>query len=536
MRFMDRIKETATIAESYRCIAGLCAFLFIFSLLKAFRFQPRLGLLTRTLEIVAPELFNYCILFLTIFGGFAVAATILFGHQVYKVSTVDKSVVFLVFLVRLLDPTQYWQQFSHSAPEWAFLLWVWSFIFIVVLGLFNVFLALLIEGYIRASAEKDSASTVTADLANLTQQTMKRIFMPSTSYMSDDRLKSYLDARKAGLPSANNLRNVIISHLDGDVDRSKTIALTNGVHIGFEELTGLIEISERTNTEENQYASLPRPAASDFPDEQNADMLSNSDVGRTVFENSSKERLVMELLLRYHADTEGENGDENDKLMEIFSLEHLLRKLVMFNGHSIIMEKVATMGNILVQMSKKMLPSAEYLNFVKKIQTEDESTTKTVPNGYLNVTVVGADNLPNLDLLSSIDAYCVLFVAPHSIQKVGFQCNASRTKVVKNTRAPMWMERFRFEISNHDKYFILTLFDSDARKNDKLVGCVVIRFRELRDGETVDTWFDLEMTQEIADRTTKQPRIHLQLRYTQRSSDTGPSLNVSSGDGGWAAT
>ncbi len=110
MRFMDRIKETSVIAENYRCVAGLCAFLFIFSLLKAFRFQPRLGLLTRTLEIVAPELFNYCILFLTIFGGFAVAATLLFGHQVYKVSTLEKSVVFLVFLVRLLDPTQYWQQ------------------------------------------------------------------------------------------------------------------------------------------------------------------------------------------------------------------------------------------------------------------------------------------------------------------------------------------------------------------------------------------------------------------------------------------
>jgi hypothetical protein len=349
-------------------------------------------------------------------------------------------------------------------------------------------------------------------------------------------LKSYLDARKAGLPSANNLRNVIISHLDGDVDKSKTIDLMNGVHIGFEELIGFIEVSEGTNSAENQYASLPRPPASDSPDEQNADMLSNSDVGRNVFENSNKERLVTELLVRYNADKEGENNDENDKLMDIFSLEHLLRKLVMFNGHGIIMDKVAAMGNILVQMSKKMLPSAEYLNFVKKIQTQDESTARIVPNGYLNVTVVGADNLPNLDLLSSIDAYCVLFVAPHRIQKVGFQCNASRTKVVKNMRSPMWMERFRFEISNHDQYFILTLFDSDSRKNDKLVGCVVIRFRELRDGETVDTWFDLEMTEEILDRTTKQPRIHLQLRYTQRSTGAVPSLNMSSGDGGWAAT
>lgn len=108
--FMDRIKETAAISENYRCIAGLCAFLFIFSLLEAFRFQPRLGLLTRTVEIVALDIINYCILFVVIFGGFAVAATLMFGHQVYKVSTLEKSVVFLFFLVRLFDPTQYWNQ------------------------------------------------------------------------------------------------------------------------------------------------------------------------------------------------------------------------------------------------------------------------------------------------------------------------------------------------------------------------------------------------------------------------------------------
>ena len=113
LSFMDEIKQTAQLSESYRCIVGLCAFLFIFSLLEAFRFQPRLGLLTRTVEIVAADLLNYCILFVVIFGGFAIAATLMFGHQVYKVSTVDKAFVFLFFLVRLFDPTQYWYQVSH---------------------------------------------------------------------------------------------------------------------------------------------------------------------------------------------------------------------------------------------------------------------------------------------------------------------------------------------------------------------------------------------------------------------------------------
>ncbi len=107
---MDRINALSTLSLSYRSIAGLNAFLFVFSLLEAFRFQPRLGLISRTMEIVTPDLFNFIILFATVFGGFAIAATLLFGHQVYKVSSMDRSVVFLFFLMISLDPLQFWAE------------------------------------------------------------------------------------------------------------------------------------------------------------------------------------------------------------------------------------------------------------------------------------------------------------------------------------------------------------------------------------------------------------------------------------------
>jgi hypothetical protein len=110
MALIDRIKNLSSISENYRSIAGFCAFLFVFSLLESFRFQPRLGLISRTLEVAAPDLGNFAFLFLTIFGGFAVAATLLFGHQVFKVSSLDKSVVFLFFFMISLDWTQCWDQ------------------------------------------------------------------------------------------------------------------------------------------------------------------------------------------------------------------------------------------------------------------------------------------------------------------------------------------------------------------------------------------------------------------------------------------
>lgn len=381
----------------------------------------------------------------------------------------------------------------------------------------------------RAASERNETTTVPEDLSKITQDITNRIFMAPSSYMSDLRLKAYLTARKAGLPSSRNLREVIVSHFEGSVDRSKVLSLPGGIYFRFDEMLGLIEKTEAGNSTES-YNLIPRPPPT--PDEQQASMLSANDVSNTVIETIAKEQMTMALMHRYSSDFEDLSGDENEVMLEICKLEHLLRKLIMFTGHVSLMSTVAGMGGVLVQMAKKMLPSTEYLNFVKKIQAEDGASTKIQSTGQLSVTVIGAEDLPFLDLFTSPDAYCVLFLAPRVVQRVGFGCQASRTKVVKNTRSPAWMERFRFEAEKNDEYFVLTLFDSDALTNDTMFGCVVVRFRELRDGEAVDTWFDIELSENIINRSSKQPRIHLQLQYTQRRA----GLALPGGDGGWAAT
>jgi hypothetical protein len=51
LRLMDHLRELAAAAELYRVVTGVCCMLLVFDLLGAFRFQPRLGLITRTLEV-----------------------------------------------------------------------------------------------------------------------------------------------------------------------------------------------------------------------------------------------------------------------------------------------------------------------------------------------------------------------------------------------------------------------------------------------------------------------------------------------------
>ena len=68
LELVHRVKELSSLSQQYRAIAGLCAFMFIFCLLEAFRFQPRLGLISNTLKVVSPDLCNFVILLYTTSG------------------------------------------------------------------------------------------------------------------------------------------------------------------------------------------------------------------------------------------------------------------------------------------------------------------------------------------------------------------------------------------------------------------------------------------------------------------------------------
>ena len=51
LNLMDHLRALSAIVDHYQAITGLSSILLVFKLLGAFRFQPRLGLITRTLEV-----------------------------------------------------------------------------------------------------------------------------------------------------------------------------------------------------------------------------------------------------------------------------------------------------------------------------------------------------------------------------------------------------------------------------------------------------------------------------------------------------
>jgi hypothetical protein len=408
--------------------------------------------------------------------------------------------------------TKFSEQFSHAAPLWAFQLWAWSFTFIIGFGIFQVFLALLIEGLARASTEITVTKTVPEEISTIVRENINRYMLSSTSYMSDKTLKTHMQARKAGLPSSKYLRDIIISNMQNqNVEDFSALFLPGGLFMSVKDIENLFEASDAIiHPSGPEYSMVPRPVGED---PARFTVASEDEVLASEMATSNKNRLILNIINRVSHDSEASDVDSST-LMEILTLEDLLRNLVMFKGHGDLMEHTARIGRVLVPMAKKMLSAAEYFNFVKTLRADD-SVSKDLVTGKLNVTVVGAENLPKMDLLRSVDAYCVLFVAPFVIQKLGLKCNASKTKVVTNNSCPQWMENFSFDVSRGDEYFILTVFDSDNVTADDLIGCVVIPFLELRAGEAVDNWFEIELAKSAL-WGSGTPKMHLQLQFIQQ--------------------
>ena len=95
----------------------------------------------------------------------------------------------------------------------------------------------------------------------------------------------------------------------------------------------------------------------------------------------------------------------------------------------------------------------------------------TVP--VLEVQVVEARNLRNMDLTGKSDPFCKLSMLCHTGGEI-FTRKFGETAVVKNCLDPVWNERFRLPISAlQDKdttYFIIEVYDRDNTNADDLLG------------------------------------------------------------------
>jgi Ca2+-dependent lipid-binding protein len=102
----------------------------------------------------------------------------------------------------------------------------------------------------------------------------------------------------------------------------------------------------------------------------------------------------------------------------------------------------------------------------------------------LNLRVVEARGLANLDLIGKSDPYVI-------VEMRGLPLPEGRTKVIQNSLNPVWNEIFSFPVYHtFAQRLWLKLWDEDVTTSEDL-GCTNVDLRELPPGAVVDKWYPI---------------------------------------------
>jgi len=164
MKMYHKAFAIVTTLNWYMEMNGICCLLQLLRILELLDFQPRLGLVTKTIGHALADLIHFaCILFF-ILGVYLLQSHWLFGSSIPAFS--EPLIAFNSVFVMLLGDTDQMLPIQNLYP-YAGLLFIYSFIGIVFFVLLNILLAILVEAYMKVVEDSSNTLSVPAELYSM---------------------------------------------------------------------------------------------------------------------------------------------------------------------------------------------------------------------------------------------------------------------------------------------------------------------------------------------------------------------------------
>ena len=474
LQFKEQIFDASGRLAYYQSLAGIVVVCFVFRFLKTVDFQPRVGLVTRTITTALPDLCHFTGLFVIVFIGYAICANLLFGHQFNRMHDLPNSILFLLFMTFSMDKTSFYNQMTHAAPEWIFHLWFWTFTVVGYLVLFNIFLAILVDSYMsmREEVGKEYNKGVDAEIWDYIVHTYHRIFKNRNVFMSDQRVLEALRAHKAGLPSNAKVREAVLE----TIEHTEKVMLPGGVAVDKKWMWRLTHLftnaadvnkrrdempDEKTNVRQKglhsvslesttQGAFIPGDESSDEEDLEQMD--------------DETEEMIQDLIDRYANEVNFDEKGQDDQALELLQVDSMKRQLGMFTAGEAIAGKLHRMELLVEGMMNKMLDMDKPENQMppKVVDALAFHAAKVEmmnsASGSVKVVIVQAEGLPTMDLLRSVDPYAIVFLTDESgdSQMNGVQL---KTTVQRKNRNPIWNEEFSLVVKHNSAAVTVAIYD-----------------------------------------------------------------------------
>lgn len=244
--FFKSLEEVCNQERAFRTSLCFYPMIVMLRLFKSFAAQPRLAVVTETIAHGSQDLLHFFIIFLSVFSCLCLNAVLLFGQDLEEFGTFFRA---LHSGFRLMFGDWDWKAMEKVSRVTAGI-WFWIFMLMIVMVMFNVLLAIVMESYITVKKTAQNASSLF--------QTMAEMRRRRSQYKAGKRvrLNDILDGIKkeqkaAGLTDDEMLESerlldprMVMTMVDGLAMTQATRTLANAQKAHDKELEAPLELSE----------------------------------------------------------------------------------------------------------------------------------------------------------------------------------------------------------------------------------------------------------------------------------------------------
>lgn len=148
----------------FRILQAEYHLILMFRFFTAFYAQPRLGVVTSTLQASVVDILHFLIVMLPTFMAYSISACFIFGRRMKEFSTFHSSIG--VCFKMIMEAEYDWEELS-AEHYWTAALWTWTFMLLVVVIMLNMVLAIVMDVYRVKHQAAGNSETVFVSLFNL---------------------------------------------------------------------------------------------------------------------------------------------------------------------------------------------------------------------------------------------------------------------------------------------------------------------------------------------------------------------------------
>jgi len=152
----DRAFEIVELLSAVEVVTFWYTLIIVLKFFEAFHANPRLAIISETLSRSVPDLLHFLVIFIAVFGNFALGGYILFGQQVKEWSS---AVWALNTSFRALMGDFAYADMYEVAPFQA-QVWFWLYVILIFLIMLNMLLAIIMDIYCEVAHESKSQKTL----------------------------------------------------------------------------------------------------------------------------------------------------------------------------------------------------------------------------------------------------------------------------------------------------------------------------------------------------------------------------------------